>query len=319
MLTQAEGYCVCACLKIRYVLKIALCCPVSFCLLPTMAAADNADLVIFGRKVSECASSTLPRDLGAVEFFAGVRSIQRACIRRGLRAESLDKLHGGMESDVTTREGFNRGVHLALRIKEGGLMTVAALCASFSMPCASIHQRSPMNDFVGDTTRKCVEEGNAIADAAGFYAMLGATRGVRIVFENPPNSKIWNYPPVKSSLESICCTWQADVRRCAYDLGSPRIGKLFRFKSTETWITALVKPCVCDRPHVKLTKRFIQSDTGKAKNVGQHRWTGIKSRLVESGSYPNALGECIVGLWLGEDMDVLFTAPRTSGGILSKY
>ena len=71
------------------------------------------------------------------------------------------------------------------------------------------------------------------------------------------------------------------------------------------------KPCICTRPHVKLAKEFIQSDTGKAKHVGQKRWTGIKSKLVESGSYPNALGECMVGLSCGEAMHVLFAAPRT--------
>ena len=270
-----------------------------------------ADMIIFGRKVSGCASSTLPRDLDAVEFFSGVRSIQRACVRRGLRAEFLDKLHGGTRSDVTAREGFNQGVDLALRIKWGGLMTVAPLCASFSSPCASVHRRSPENDFFGDMTKHCVIEGNDIADVAAFYAVLGATRGVRVVFENPPKSKMWDYSPVKHALAFIGCTWQADVRRCAYDVGSgPLIGKSFRFKSTENWIKVLERPCVCTRPHVKLTKEFIQSNTGKAKNVGQRRWTGIKSKLEESGSYPNALGECMVGLWRGEDMDVLFTARR---------
>ena len=271
--------------------------------------AQPSESTMFGMSLHACAASQCARDLDAVEIFSGVRSIQRACVRRGLRAEFLDKLASPLH-DVTKPDGFAQGVNVVLRVKIGGLMTVAPHCGSFVPACQNNHERGPDNFYYGNTAKDFVLEGNIIADAATFYLKLGSMRGLYVVVENPPASTIWKYPPMRDALEEILCQFEADVRRCAYDLGRNRIGKSFKFKGNFQSIELLAKPCTCIHPHKLASKQFIQQDTGRAKKVGQIRWTGVKSVLKESGSYPVALGECLVGCWNSEDVDQLFAAPR---------
>ena len=276
----------------------------------------TTDVTLFGHSASECIAWKRPRPLHCVEFFAGVQSVHRAAERRGLKSAAYDILCSGVSSagfdayNITMKEGFDHALELALSIEEGGLMMVAPLCSSFSATCKATHKRSSQNNYYGDVSLEFVTTGNSIAAGAAFLVIVGKGRNVQILFENPPNSDIYRFPPVREALDFAECCHEAIVKRCAYDLGKHRIGKSFKFLGSEPWVEQLRRPCTCLYPHLPLSKSFIQKDTGRSKHVGEKRWTGIKERLVESGAYPVALGECTVGAWLREDLENLFTAPR---------
>ena len=276
----------------------------------------TTSVTLFGHSASECIAWKGPRLLRCVEFFAGVQSVHRAAERRGLKSAAYDILCTGVSSagfgayDITTKEGFDHALELALSIEEDGLMMLAPLCSSFSSTCKATHKRSARNDYTGDASKEFVKTGNSIAAGTGFLVIVGKGRNVQILFENPPRSDIYHFPPVREALDFAGCHHAAIVKRCAYDLGKRRIGKSFKFLGSEPWVEQLRRPCTCLHPHLPLSTSFIQKDTGRAKHVGEKRWTGIKDRLVQSGAYPVALGECIIGAWLGEDLENLFTAPR---------
>ena len=276
----------------------------------------TSDVTLFGHTASECIAWKGPRPLQCVEFFAGVQSVHRAAVRRGLNSAAYDILCSTASAadvniyDITSKEGFDHALELALSLEEGALMMLAPLCSSFSSTCKATHKRRLENDFEGDVSLHFVVEGNSIATSTAFLMIVGKGRNLRIVLENPPNSDIYHYPPMKEALAYAEMNFFVVVQRCAYGLGKNRIGKKFTFVTDSQWLDGLKRPCTCIYPHIALTKSFVQKDTGKAKHVGERRWTGNKQRLVESGAYPNALGECIVGAWLGEDLDALFAAPR---------
>ena len=267
-------------------------------------------LQCFGYSVYDFVDHSGPRDVDVFECFSGVASVYNAAHAKQLMALKLDKEvghpKGDVTEDVTTKAGFDAAVSCLLRVKRGGLATFAAKCSSFVAPCQANHQRGPANDYRGNDQSPSVQEGNMIADVTSFLVVLAYLRSVHPVLENPPQSKIWDYPPIAEAVGFVGAQHEAVVPRCAYDTApdGQRYGKKFKFVSPNKWIEAVSKPCTCQKGHLKTTKQFVQANTGRAIKVGQVRWSGIKPRLVESGSYPVGLGVALVKAWQGELLPV---------------
>ena len=273
-----------------------------------MAAAayftdDNvADtLVLWGKTPRQAAlqEPELWRNLDVVEVFSGVASIVKGAVNKGFRAEPFD-LVATPEHDITDEHGFQRALQLVLRVRPGGLVTMAPQCSSFVSACANNHQRKRSNHFYGDETKQFVREGNAMATAAAFLLVVAWLRELFVLPENTPGSVIWNFSPFQAAV-ALTCAFERVVPRCFYQSGAgEKLYKRYKFASnSEVIIQILAKAkCTC-KSHINLSKKFVQSDTGRAKkNIGKVRWSGQPKLLKESQAYPLGLGAAIVSAWL---------------------
>ena len=205
------------------------------------------------------------------------------------------------EDDVTTESGFMRAAHKVGRVRQGGLVSAAPECSSFVFPNSSGHKRTQGNNYVGDESKRYVQTGNLIAMATSLLLAVAFLRGAVPLFENPPRSVIYKYAPVSWLFSNFSFSFHAVVAHCAYDVTTAlgqRTKKDFRFSACGQWVEQIQKACSCgDAPHVQLMTTFVQSNTGRAKHVGEVRSTGNKEALKRSGAYPKPLGQAIVMAW----------------------
>ena len=199
--------------------------------------------------------SGAPRDLDAVEIFSGVGSIAAAAQSQGFAARPFDKyrvmgctdVDGETSEDMTVKSGFMNAVELVFRLRLGGLLWLAPVCASWIGLNISRTRRSAANMYHGDTTYPKVAQGNVMATACAMLMELAHSRGVELVLENPPCSSIFNFPPIARVLQMLspesCVT-----HRCAFDRGSPdgkKLWKKYKFVGSRQWIQHLARPCTC--------------------------------------------------------------------------
>lgn len=245
--------------------------------------------------------SGAPRDLDAVEIFSGVGSIAAAAQSQGFAARPFDKyrvmgctdVDGETSEDMTVKSGFMNAVELVFRLRLGGLLWLAPVCASWIGLNISRTRRSAANMYHGDTTYPKVAQGNVMATACAMLMELAHSRGVELVLENPPCSSIFNFPPIARVLQMLspesCVT-----HRCAFDRGSPdgkKLWKKYKFVGSRQWIQHVARPCTCkSKKHIHLTKKWTDSR-------GKVRFQGRASLLRRSAAYPKALGVQVVKAW----------------------
>ena len=258
-----------------------------------MGALAIFGLTLQGALDLECCA----RDLDVVELFSGVGEICKAAARAGFTAESFDLVRlpgvtnvpGPDLEDITTCGGFHKALQLVLRIRVGGLLTLAPDCRTFTFPNSVNHKRRI--DFLqGDESYEPVFWGNTMAVAAAFLMQVAIVRQVHLCWENPPDSFMPKYlctlfPPLQQ-LEP------QTVHRCAYDKSQfPRLRKLYKFFATGTWIKRVNACCKCPGN--------LHQHLGHKDHIG--KWTGDKDALKASAAYPCKLGEALISAWLTAD------------------
>jgi len=266
-------------------------------MLPPAAWKLCQTFLVHGLTVAAVLSSDewmhLPCDLDCVEIFAGVGSIAAAAAEKGLRSATYDKLRipGITEQteDITTLQGFRGAIALVLRLVSHGLLWLAPDCSSWGFMNCSRCKRSEDNGYIGDVTYSKVVTGNAITESSVFLTLLAAARGVEAALENPGGSAFFKYGPVVEMEHALgmvaACTY-----RCAFSVApfGKRIKKKYNFLATSSWIRGVFAACRCPgNLHLPLTSKRI------SKN-GRVQTNGIKTRLLESGAYPIALGQRVV-------------------------
>ena len=117
---------------------------------------------------------------------------------------------------LCTEEGYLDALHVVHRVKPGGLIVAAPDCSSFVWMNSSNHQRCASNDWYGDLTYDKVQIGNCIADATVGFILIGAAKGCHGVLENPPNSALFKYGPVRQALADGGFLHETCIARCAY-------------------------------------------------------------------------------------------------------
>ena len=254
-------------------------------------------LILFGLSVQQVLDNDgwahSPRNLECVEIFAGVGAVAAAAKELGLRAATYDKyrIPGNTEvtEDITTWEGFQTAIGLVMRLVPAGLLMLAPVCASWGFMNSSRCQRSACNGYEGNMSYPPVVQGNAIAKASVFLILLAAARGVRAAMENPVSSSMFKYRMVVEMQMSLGMT-TAIAYRCAYSSFpyGKRYKKGFRFIATGKWIRGVAAQCHCPGGvHLPLVTKSRGRD-------GKIRFTGIKKRMIESGTYPLQLGRKII-------------------------
>ena len=212
-----------------------------------------------------CELASSNRDLDVLELWSGVAEIRRQARILGQRSEGFDK-KSNPSQDIALRVGFDILLAQVLRLRPGGLLTVASDCS---------------------------------------LMVLAVLRGVEVVLENPPPSWLWRLPFVNVGLSYAArhlgrAMVSQVVAKCAYQSGlavAKRTSKHFRFVTFGDWIDGLAATCSCGvGAHAGLCKTFVQQDTGKAKNVGLVRTTGRPKELQQSGEYPPLLAATLAAI-----------------------
>lgn len=249
--------------------------------------------MVFGYNVAKALATVVEhRDLDVVELWSGVGSVALAAF--GLKVAVFDKnrLPGETEAteDILTHVGFLLALSLVMRLRAGGLLTMAPVCSSWIFLCKKQTQRTASNGYVGNLDSKSVRDGNTMADVAALFYTVARARDVCAVIENPPSSTLFQYAPIRdatSDSDSVTCP------RCVYSREpfGKRFGKKFKFVATAPWICTLASQCRCPgRLHQKTVKERIVNGVRKV-------W-GDPKLLAESGSYPPALGRALVQAWM---------------------
>jgi len=257
--------------------------------------------MVFGYNVAKALATVVEhRDLDVVELWSGVGSVAKAAF--GLKVAVFDKnrLPGETEAteDILTHVGFLLALSLVMRLRAGGLLTMAPVCSSWIFLCKKQTQRTASNGYVGNLDSKSVRDGNTMADVAALFYTVARARDVCAVIENPPSSTMFQYAPIRdatSDSDSVTCP------RCVYSREpfGKRFGKQFKFVATAPWICALASQCRCPgRLHQKTVKERIVNGVRKV-------W-GDPKLLAESGSYPRSRAG------IGPSLDAERHGPRST-------
>lgn len=243
----------------------------------------------------------IPRDLDVLELWTEAETVVQAARAKGLRAEGFDILQDPCR-DLTTASGFKAALTLVLRLKPGGLLTMAPDCSSFVFGPTSTSGRKK-GSFEGDTSREFVRRGNLQALIAGLFFNLAVARQLEVVLENPAGSMLFSY--LGAALTSL--TWLAIgyCDRCRYITSLQRatenFKKRYKFVASGNWILKAMQNCNCQRRHAPLM------DLGPNGEVN-----GRRKDMKLSGLYPAALGVAIVEAYLSSPGYVLQHAVPSS-------
>ena len=250
----------------------------------------------------------LPRDLEVVELWSGVGAVARAARKVGAAAQEFDinRVPGATDTDdpeltenILLEAGFLRALSLAMRLRKGGLLWMAPVCASWVFLCISRTKRHKAARYEGNVGCASVRDGNQMACMAALLYSVAFARGVDVVLENPSSSTIFMYGPLVDVLAAIGPDKKSTAvcPHCAHSnaqMGS-RYGKKFKFLGTADWIVQLARKCKCPgRQHVKLVTESFRD--------GVRKVTGRSAFLKDSAAYPAQLGRAIIAAWQSHEV-----------------
>jgi len=140
------------------------------------------------RKLLNCVNEPLVvvRDINLLDVCAGKARIARWALWGGLKPIALDRKYN-TNFDVNTDTGLAITIASLLRVRPGGLVFIAAQCSSWIWMSRSSTQRSSTNPY-GNSTFKCVEEGNTLNCRVALLCLLAFMSGVHYVVEQPASS-----------------------------------------------------------------------------------------------------------------------------------
>ena len=103
---------------------------------------------------------------------------------------------------MNTEEGLALSILLLLRVQVGGLVVLGDQCSSWAWLARSSTKRAAANPS-GDTSRRCVAEGNELNDRTALLCTLARLIGVCWLVEQPASSLFF---ATKSMATAIAAT-----------------------------------------------------------------------------------------------------------------
>lgn len=218
------------------------------------------------------------RDLDAAEIFAGCCSIHKGFITEGFQSRPFDVCLDPTQ-DICSVLGFVTAVELLLRVKRGGLAWFAPQCSLWVWISSSVHKRSSTNNFYGDSNHAGTKQASMMGHLVAGLVRLCHSRGVFFILEQPRNSRLIKFPPIRKALKmtgaKVIVTWLK-----AFDDDFP-IAKPIELHGTARFMPMLKR----DQPnasgdHECYRKDFEGSVTGS-------------SLLTHTQTYPKAFGVAV--------------------------
>jgi hypothetical protein len=238
--------------------------------------------------VAPMLAAGLVRDLDFLEVFAGQGNMTKAFIAMGMMAAQFETVHGPGQ-DLTTVDGLCAVIILVLRVKEGGLVWLAPPCNLFSWMSSSVHKRTKLNP-AGNIHLPSVRRSNKIARIAAGLVRLAYALKVRVAVENPHNSGLFRYHPMKKALE-ICGAQKHFTWLGAFGCPIP--------KPLDIWGNARFLPRLVRR---KPTNVYDAASYYEVTITGD---VNGKRKLQETAVYPMAFGEFVAECYLASRPNIL--------------
>ena len=220
------------------------------------------------------------RDLDAVEFFAGTHNLSTSLYNAGMNAMPFDKVISP-EQNILTHSGFQLAVQWTLRLREGGLLWAAVECSTWAFLSRSTYSRSKSRPE-GDLDHAAVRIANRMAERTVMLCVLAASRGAKIVIENPQSSLLSYLSPMSELCEMVLkeqtCVWLGSF-------GAPTAKPVLLWSN---WPS--VEKLRTERPFFgsSMTQLVTKSASGEV--------TGRRKALKDSHAYPARFGDAVAQL-----------------------
>lgn len=222
-----------------------------------------------------------------IELFCGKANLSRAAIEKGLSGLSLD-LEMNVRHDILQSHGLKLVLSAITATLPGALLWVATPCSTFVILSSSVCQRTFDNNFLGNTERFCVIEGNVLADLSALVLLLGYLLELKDGLEQPGSSVLPLTPAIKAVLHFI-----GSVKTDTYhfNFGAPSLKPLQLWSSCQ-FMTRMKR----DRPAVSGCETSALAE----KNESSGGFTGRKELLKESQVYTLEFGRSVISALLEE-------------------
>lgn len=260
-------------------------------------ASQHVDYWIdFGRQWSGI------QDLHGLDIFSGRHGRTAAAMQKcAFRSVVYDICHGGLKHDITSVEGFETLMLLALRLLPFALVMLGPPCSMFVYMSSSQHLRHLFGPS-GHPRDVATQLGNRIANnTAAFLSIMKAVRGPRgiwVVLEQSKSSWMPKLPSM-SALFSSHCFIKVSTHLCfwGHDLEKPMslFGDLPGLESLKRVMTRTARAKYADIRSRKNQRRKEPKIYYVKKG---DRVNGTKLP-AETATYPKRFCTALVKLWAG--------------------
>jgi len=238
--------------------------------------------------------------LDAVEYFAGRAAVTRALQAIGFQAVPYDVSYAMNGQNILSDKGFALALQLALRLKWGGFCMLAPVCSSWVWMSRAATKRSA-TEPMGDTTVRCVAEGNLMLARVVLLLKLLHAKHVVWVLEQP-SSSLWEKTSAMQQLMTEMNIYKKFLWMGNYGGASPKPTCLYSNAA-----------CVQELAGESLDRSKFTKQTGMTRRYrdthGAQRVSGDKN-LKESQHYPEAFGHAIAA-WYAQQRNARLQEAHT--------
>ncbi len=143
-----------------------------------------------------------------IEFWAGSANLTLEHVRQGLTCRRFDKVYSSTH-DCSRPHGLRLWLDELCRSAPECLVWNGTQCSSFVGLCIHQSKRRASNNYLGDESRRFVQQGNTQMRVVSLIVFLSSVLGNRAVLEQPSSSCLPSIEPLRSVLKfsrSMCTT-----------------------------------------------------------------------------------------------------------------
>lgn len=141
------------------------------------------------------------RDLKLLDVFSGNAALSKLWREKGQKAQSYDIVDGA-ECDLRTTSGFQRLLHLALRLEEDALCVLGLPCTSYVFINKGTHCRTEDSPY-GREDLQYVRDSNLLTTRAVMVLMVISVRCGFWLLEQPSSSQLIHHPELRFLLDLL--------------------------------------------------------------------------------------------------------------------
>ena len=230
--------------------------------------------------VVACLLATPVKDLAAVEFFAGEKSVAIGCAAHGLAAATIELLDG---QDITTPRGQRQCIRYLCRARRGGLCWLGVPCSSWifcGMPNAGRYAWC----VAGDPNSPYAQKHNELARISIDLARLAFFLGLYVVIEQPMTSTLFGFQPMAAAVFEMGLS-RVGVWLDGFGAASQKPLQLF---GNAPWLPNLHSLSARLHKTAALPQQKLATTT--VKENGKISVTGNRLAMEESSAYPKRFG-----------------------------
>ena len=135
-----------------------------------------------------------------IEFWAGLANLTLEHVRQGMTCRRFDKAYSATH-DCLRPHGLRLWLDELCRSAPECLVWNGTQCSSFVGLCRHQSKRRASNNYLGDESRRFVQQGVAQMRVVSFILFLSCVLGNKVVLEQPSSSCLPSIEPLRSVLK----------------------------------------------------------------------------------------------------------------------